>query len=115
MTGLLSYLAALPLLTQILITVCLVAIAVVGGEVIALRRKARQFQLVAHDLQHPEEKSHRRPWITARSFDGLKWVLEGPLRLLFGKAQYPWEEILVMYLFLAGVALTGVWLVGLLR
>lgn len=114
MTDLLTYFAALPLFTQILMAVCLVAIAVVGGEVIALRRRARQYQLAAHDLKHPEEKRPAPgPWISARSLAALKRVLEAPLRLLFGKAEYPWEEVLVLYLFLAGAALTGVWLFGL--
>ena len=97
MSDLLSYLASLPLFTQILMGVCLVAIVVVGAEVAALMRKARQYQVAALGLDQPAaEKRHAGP-----SFAGLKRVLEAPLRLIFGKASFPWGEVLVMYLFLA--------------
>ncbi|MDV7393206.1 hypothetical protein RZS08_17670, partial [Arthrospira platensis SPKY1] len=63
----------------------------------------------ALDLEQPQAaKRHSGP-----SFAGLKRVLETPLRLIFGKASFPWEEVLVMYLFLAlaiaTVAMIIVW------
>lgn len=101
MSDLLSYLASLPLLTQILMGVCLVAIVVVGAEVAALMRKARQYQVAALDLEQPQAEKQAARRQAGPSFAGLKRVLEAPLRLIFGKASFPWEEILVMYLFLA--------------
>lgn len=110
MQNALEYLASLPLYSQILMGACLLFVLVVGAEVLLLSRKTKYFRLAAEGMIHPqaEKKAHR-----AIDLSGLKRFLELPMRSIFGKADYSWGELGLLYLFLAAAALTLVWLIGL--
>jgi hypothetical protein len=110
MQNALEYLASLPLNSQILMGACLLFILVVGAEVLLLARKTKSFRLAADGMIHPQvQKKARR----AIDLSGLKRFFELPVRSIFGKAEYSWGEMGLLYLFLAAAVLTLVWLIGL--
>lgn len=109
MQDLIQYLASLPLYSQILMAACALAIVIVGAEVVLLARKARPYHLAAAGMEHTTEKREPRHI----DLSGLKRFLEWPVRGIFGKAEFEWGELALVYLFLAGVVLTAFWLIGL--